>query len=125
MTLPDHCAMARVKIDNVPSPAFVMQARPPAGRVTEATVPDEPHPRPPEAACEQLPRDAFVRCLRLDEHLLDSTTCTVLLADGAREMGELLSRTAQQRDELIARVRSPSDRLLLRSLVRRAEPADK
>ncbi|MBL8343968.1 MAG: DUF87 domain-containing protein [Rubrivivax sp.] len=123
MTLPDHTAMARIKIGNVPSPAFVMQTRLPADA---PAAPLEPIGMaapsaggPEEPSNEAAQRGAFLPHLRFDDNLLEASTCRRLAAEGAQSLRELGAMGAALRDELIGKVDSLSDRRTLRALVRR------
>jgi hypothetical protein len=126
MTLPDHSAMARIKIDNVPSPVFVMQTRPAGAAAPDPAVGEQPESRPtvasPPAVAkedEEARRDAFVARLQFDEDLLDASSCAALAAEGARGMSDLVALSPAAQDELIGKLKSIRDRALLRGLVRR------
>ena len=130
MTLPDYTAMARIKVDNVPSPVFVMRTQPPtiersAWREDAPTSSGRPPAAPcPTASSSDLPqRDAFVAHLQFDDSLLETATCSTLAAAGVLDMRGFCALIAPVRDELIGKIASYSDRRLLRGLVRRLGPA--
>lgn len=127
-TLPDHLAMGRIKIANVPSPVFVMRTRGAVPVVNGGAVPAVPDVAPGsndgEAAAAAVAArpacgDDFVGQLRFDDSLLDAASCATLAAEGVHDMVDLLAKEESERDAVLARLRSMTDRVVLRRLLRR------
>jgi hypothetical protein len=131
MTLPDHHAVARIKVSSVPSPPFVLRTRAAANVVRSAAdtvrlqgIIDRSRQRycVPVASVKarlEAHRYAHLLRLRLDSSFLDATSVAVFAEVGVLTMEDLVGISADARAELLGKVKTATDRARLQGLIAR------
>lgn len=121
VSLPDHYAVARLKINNVPSPAFVMRTRfdGTAKTIANMSVVDDIVRRSRERYCVEVGLVRHRIEARRHTHLMRMTVaaaglsddlCKALQADGVRTVKEILAWPAEKRAQLISLSQTLQDR---------------
>lgn len=121
VSLPDHHAIARLKINNVPSPAFVMRTRPDTAKATngDPTINDDVVRRSRQRYCVEVGvvrsriearRHSYLMHMTLAAAGLTDAFCKSLHADGAETVKDVLAWPAEKRARLIEQAQSLQDR---------------
>jgi hypothetical protein len=130
MTLPDHHAVTRIKVANVPSSAFVLRTR----ALQEDATPTEIHaarisrmiehsrrsyctPASAGRVAMEACHSAYIPSLRLDSSILDANSRSVLGEVGIDTMNDLLRLPAEERAAQLSKLKSSVDRARLQALM--------
>ena len=134
VSLPDHHAVARLKIDNVPSPAFVLRTRPEAGQHADDTrLTDDIVRRSRERYSVgvelvrhriEARRHAYLARMTLAAAGLSDEMCKSLHSDDARTVKDVLAWTPEKRSRLSGLAETPQDRNVVQRILTLAKLLD-